>query len=166
MGRALTLDCCASAAVEEARRAWSAFSGGQPMYRRTSSVFSWVIAIIINPPPPQPPPPPRCQDRRELPFHKMLLSGGLPLTMGGGKHWWTAGAGRSAGGTPSRERPGFRRGPPQWSTPSSPKEREDAFVKDHPTTFLMGIGGKLRSGKPHDGRAPDYDDFSQSHWST
>ena len=25
-----------------------------------------------------------CQDRRELPFHKMLLSGGLPLTMGGG----------------------------------------------------------------------------------
>ena len=41
----------------------------------------------------------------------------------------------------------------------TPKEREDAFVKDHPTTFLMGIGGKLRSGKPHDGRAPDYDDW-------
>ncbi len=40
-----------------------------------------------------------------------------------------------------------------------PKEREDAFVKDHPTTFLMGIGGKLKSGKPHDGRAPDYDDW-------
>ena len=39
------------------------------------------------------------------------------------------------------------------------KEREDAWVKDHPTTFLMGIGGKLRSGKPHDGRAPDYDDW-------
>ena len=42
----------------------------------------------------------------------------------------------------------------------TPKEREDAFVKDHPTTFLMQIGGALRSGKPHDGRAPDYDDWS------
>ena len=41
----------------------------------------------------------------------------------------------------------------------TPKEREDAFVKDPPTTFLMGIGGKLKSGKPHDGRAPDYDDW-------
>ena len=41
----------------------------------------------------------------------------------------------------------------------TPKEREDAFVKDHPTTFLMGIGGGLKSGKPHDGRAPDYDDW-------
>ena len=41
----------------------------------------------------------------------------------------------------------------------TPKEREDAFVKDHPTTFLMGIGGALRSGRPHDGRAPDYDDW-------
>ena len=40
-----------------------------------------------------------------------------------------------------------------------PKEREDAWVKDHPTTFLMGIGGALKSGKPHDGRAPDYDDW-------
>ncbi len=39
------------------------------------------------------------------------------------------------------------------------KEREHAFVKEHPTTFLMKIGGKLRSGKPHDGRAPDYDDW-------
>ncbi|WP_294517574.1 aspartate--ammonia ligase [uncultured Pseudoflavonifractor sp.] len=42
----------------------------------------------------------------------------------------------------------------------TPKEREDAWVKDHPTTFLMGIGGALKSGKPHDGRAPDYDDWS------
>ncbi len=42
----------------------------------------------------------------------------------------------------------------------SPKERESAWVKDHPTTFLMGIGGALKSGKPHDGRAPDYDDWS------
>ena len=33
----------------------------------------------------------------------------------------------------------------------TPKEREDAWVKDHPTTFLMGIGGALKSGKPHDG---------------
>ena len=41
----------------------------------------------------------------------------------------------------------------------SPKERETAWVKEHPTTFLMQIGGKLRSGKPHDGRAPDYDDW-------
>ena len=42
----------------------------------------------------------------------------------------------------------------------SPKEREDAWVKDHPTTFLMQIGGALKSGRPHDGRAPDYDDWT------
>lgn len=42
----------------------------------------------------------------------------------------------------------------------TPKERENAYVKEHPTTFLMQIGGALRSGKPHDGRAPDYDDWS------
>lgn len=42
----------------------------------------------------------------------------------------------------------------------APAERETLFVKDHPTTFLMQIGGALRSGKPHDGRAPDYDDWS------
>ena len=41
----------------------------------------------------------------------------------------------------------------------TPKERENAFVKEHTVTFLMGIGGKLKSGKPHDGRAPDYDDW-------
>ena len=40
------------------------------------------------------------------------------------------------------------------------KEREDAWVRDHHTTFLMGIGGALKSGKPHDSRAPDYDDWS------
>ena len=40
------------------------------------------------------------------------------------------------------------------------KEREDAFVKAHKTAFIMQIGGKLKSGKPHDGRAPDYDDWS------
>ena len=39
------------------------------------------------------------------------------------------------------------------------KERENLFVKEHGTTFLMQIGRKLRSGKPHDGRAPDYDDW-------
>ena len=39
------------------------------------------------------------------------------------------------------------------------KERENAFVREHGTTFLMQIGKKLRSGKPHDGRAPDYDDW-------
>ena len=38
-------------------------------------------------------------------------------------------------------------------------QREKAFVKEHPTTCIMQIGGKLRSGKPHDGRAPDYDDW-------
>ena len=42
----------------------------------------------------------------------------------------------------------------------TPKERENAFVKEHGTTFLMQIGRKLRSGKPHDGRAPDYDDWN------
>ena len=41
----------------------------------------------------------------------------------------------------------------------TPKERENAFVMQHGTTFLMQIGKKLRSGKPHDGRAPDYDDW-------
>ena len=40
------------------------------------------------------------------------------------------------------------------------KEREHAWVKDHPTTFLIGIGGALKSGKPHDSRAPDYDDWA------
>ena len=40
----------------------------------------------------------------------------------------------------------------------TPKEREDAWTKDHPTTLLMQIGGKLKSGQPHDGRAPDYDE--------
>jgi aspartate--ammonia ligase len=39
------------------------------------------------------------------------------------------------------------------------KEREDAFLKEHKTALIMQIGGKLKSGKPHDGRAPDYDDW-------
>ena len=41
----------------------------------------------------------------------------------------------------------------------SPKEREDAWLREHGTAFIMGIGGALRSGRPHDGRAPDYDDW-------
>ena len=41
----------------------------------------------------------------------------------------------------------------------TPKERENRFVKENGTTFLMQSGKKLRSGKPHDGRAPDYDDW-------
>ena len=39
-------------------------------------------------------------------------------------------------------------------------EREKAFVRQHHTACIIGIGGKLRSGKPHDGRAPDYDDWT------
>ena len=42
----------------------------------------------------------------------------------------------------------------------TPKERENAYVKEHKTAFIIGIGGKLRSGKRHDGRAPDYDDWT------
>ena len=38
-------------------------------------------------------------------------------------------------------------------------ERENAYVKEHKTAFIMQIGGTLRSGKRHDGRAPDYDDW-------
>lgn len=40
------------------------------------------------------------------------------------------------------------------------KERENAYLKEHKTAFIMGIGEKLKSGKPHDSRAPDYDDWS------
>lgn len=40
------------------------------------------------------------------------------------------------------------------------KEREHVFVKKHKTVCILGIGGKLKSGKPHDSRAPDYDDWS------
>ncbi len=42
----------------------------------------------------------------------------------------------------------------------TPKQREDAICREHHTVFLMQIGGNLkRSGQPHDGRAPDYDDW-------
>ena len=39
-------------------------------------------------------------------------------------------------------------------------QREKAYVREHHTACIMQIGGKLRSGKPHDGRAPDYDDWT------
>ena len=42
----------------------------------------------------------------------------------------------------------------------SPKEREDAICKKYGAVFVEGIGGKLSNGKKHDGRAPDYDDWS------
>ena len=41
----------------------------------------------------------------------------------------------------------------------SPREREDAYLKEHKTAFIMQIGKKLKSGNVHDGRAPDYDDW-------
>lgn len=42
----------------------------------------------------------------------------------------------------------------------SPKQREDMAAKEFGAVFLIGIGGKLANGEPHDGRAPDYDDWS------
>ena len=39
------------------------------------------------------------------------------------------------------------------------EQREAAYVREHHTACVMQIGGKLRSGKPHGGRAPDYDDW-------
>lgn len=42
----------------------------------------------------------------------------------------------------------------------TPKERERLIAKEHGTVFVMQIGGLLESGIKHDGRAPDYDDWS------
>ena len=42
----------------------------------------------------------------------------------------------------------------------TPKEREDAICKKYGAVFVMGIGGKLSDGEKHDGRAPDYDDWT------
>ena len=42
----------------------------------------------------------------------------------------------------------------------TPKEREYRYVRAHPTACILQIGAPLRSGKPHDGRAPDYDDWA------
>ena len=39
------------------------------------------------------------------------------------------------------------------------RERENAIVKEKKAVFIIGIGDKLSNGKPHDGRAPDYDDW-------
>lgn len=42
----------------------------------------------------------------------------------------------------------------------TPQEREYAVCKEHGAVFIIGIGGALSDGTPHDGRAPDYDDWS------
>lgn len=42
----------------------------------------------------------------------------------------------------------------------SAKERENAICKEYGAVFIIGIGGKLSNGEPHDMRAPDYDDYS------
>ncbi len=42
----------------------------------------------------------------------------------------------------------------------SAKEREDEICRKYGAVFIIGIGGKLANGEPHDGRAPDYDDWS------
>ena len=42
----------------------------------------------------------------------------------------------------------------------TPKEREYRYVRAHPTACILQIGAPLRSGQPHDGRAPDYDDWA------
>ena len=42
----------------------------------------------------------------------------------------------------------------------TPKERENIIIRAHGTVCIMQIGGKLKSGEKHDGRAPDYDDWT------
>ena len=42
----------------------------------------------------------------------------------------------------------------------SPKEREHEVAKQYGAVFIMGIGAALSNGEKHDGRAPDYDDWS------
>ena len=42
----------------------------------------------------------------------------------------------------------------------TPKERENIITRAHGTVCIMQIGGKLKSGEKHDGRAPDYDDWT------
>ena len=41
----------------------------------------------------------------------------------------------------------------------TPREREDAICNEYGAIFLIGIGASLKNGQPHDGRAPDYDDW-------
>ncbi len=43
---------------------------------------------------------------------------------------------------------------------SNPKERENKITEKFGAVFIIGIGNKLADGKPHDGRAPDYDDWT------
>ena len=42
------------------------------------------------------------------------------------------------------------------------KERENAICKEYGAVFLIGIGGKLKDGRPHDARAADYDDWKMN----
>lgn len=42
----------------------------------------------------------------------------------------------------------------------TPKEREHLITQKHGIVFILGIGGRLANGEPHDGRAPDYDDWT------
>lgn len=42
----------------------------------------------------------------------------------------------------------------------TPGERENLITKEHGAVFIIGIGHRLSDGQPHDGRAPDYDDWS------
>lgn len=42
----------------------------------------------------------------------------------------------------------------------TPRQREDEVVRKYKAVFIIGIGGSLADGKPHDGRAPDYDDWT------
>lgn len=44
----------------------------------------------------------------------------------------------------------------------TPEEREYRYTKEHKTVFIMQIGDKLSDGKPHGGRAPDYDDWTMN----
>jgi len=41
----------------------------------------------------------------------------------------------------------------------TPRQREEEFVRQHKAVFIIGIGAPLADGQPHDGRAPDYDDW-------
>ena len=43
---------------------------------------------------------------------------------------------------------------------ATPKEREELIAREWGAVFIMNIGGIMRSGQRHDGRAPDYDDWS------
>lgn len=42
----------------------------------------------------------------------------------------------------------------------TPKERENEIVRIHGAVFIMQIGGTMKSGQVHDGRSPDYDDWT------